>query len=231
MSRGIAARTSIQGLGHCGSCHTPRGIAFQEKALDESGSAYLTGGVLDGWFASNLTGEHNVGLGRWSEADLQAFLKTGANAHASAFGSMTGVINNSTQAMNDDGRRRDVDVSEVAAGRGRHGCAAICVRSEGDEGVAARVPPTMPARRSIRRTACIATAWTARGFAPMLAPLAGNPNVLEKDASSLINVTLNGTRRSGDPGHSRAVSDAEVRAGAERPADRRCADVHSCRME
>jgi mono/diheme cytochrome c family protein len=27
----------------------------------------------------------------------------------------------------------------------------------------------------------------------MLAPLAGNPNVLEKDASSLINVTLNGT--------------------------------------
>jgi mono/diheme cytochrome c family protein len=32
-----------------------------------------------------------------------------------------------------------------------------------------------------------------RGFAPMLAPLAGNPNVLEKDPSSLINVTLNGT--------------------------------------
>ena len=27
----------------------------------------------------------------------------------------------------------------------------------------------------------------------MLAPLAGNPNVLAKDASSLINVTLNGT--------------------------------------
>ena len=27
----------------------------------------------------------------------------------------------------------------------------------------------------------------------MLAPLAGNPNVLEHDASSLINVTLNGT--------------------------------------
>ena len=27
-----------------------------------------------------------------------------------------------------------------------------------------------------------------RGFAPMLAPLAGNPNVLEHDASSLINI-------------------------------------------
>ncbi len=33
-----------------------------------------------------------------------------------------------------------------------------------------------------------------RAFAPLLAPLAGNPNVLEKDASSLINVTLNGTQ-------------------------------------
>ena len=54
--------------------------------------------MLDGWFASNLTGEHNVGLGRWSEADVTQFLKTGANAHASAFGSMTDVINNSTQA-------------------------------------------------------------------------------------------------------------------------------------
>jgi alcohol dehydrogenase (quinone), cytochrome c subunit len=32
-----------------------------------------------------------------------------------------------------------------------------------------------------------------RAFAPLLAPLAGNPNVLENDASSLINVTLNGT--------------------------------------
>ncbi|ONV89244.1 alcohol dehydrogenase, partial [Burkholderia cenocepacia] len=32
-----------------------------------------------------------------------------------------------------------------------------------------------------------------RGYAPLLAPLAGNPNVLEADASSLINVTLNGS--------------------------------------
>jgi alcohol dehydrogenase (quinone), cytochrome c subunit len=32
-----------------------------------------------------------------------------------------------------------------------------------------------------------------RGFAPMLAPLAGNPNVLESNNVSLINVTLNGT--------------------------------------
>jgi mono/diheme cytochrome c family protein len=32
-----------------------------------------------------------------------------------------------------------------------------------------------------------------RGAAPYLAPLAGNPNLLEKDASSLVNVVLNGS--------------------------------------
>src|SRR6516164_3439308 len=32
----------VQGLGHCGACHTPRGVAWQEKALDEGSSIYLS---------------------------------------------------------------------------------------------------------------------------------------------------------------------------------------------
>ena len=31
----------VEGLGHCGACHTPRGWAFQEKAVDDSKDAYL----------------------------------------------------------------------------------------------------------------------------------------------------------------------------------------------
>ncbi len=92
----------VQGLGHCGSCHTPRGVGFQEKALDEGGSAFLSGAALDNWFASNLTAEPNTGLGRWSDAEVAQFLKTGANRHATAFGAMVGVINHSTQALSDD---------------------------------------------------------------------------------------------------------------------------------
>ncbi|MEM5369589.1 cytochrome c [Paraburkholderia azotifigens] len=182
----------IQGLGHCGSCHTPRGVAFQEKALDESGSAFLTGGLLDNWFASNLTGEHNVGLGRWSEADVAQFLKTGANQHASAFGAMASVINNSTQAMT------DADVAAMSRylkslpSAGGSGGAAYAYDAK-----ATKVSLTRPANDAGAR---VYTAYCmhchgvdGRGFAPMLAPLAGNPNVLEKDPSSLINVTLNGT--------------------------------------
>ncbi|MGF6289261.1 c-type cytochrome [Paraburkholderia youngii] len=182
----------VQGLGHCGSCHTPRGVAFQESALDESGSAFLSGALLDGWFASNLTGEHNAGLGRWSDEDLRTFLKTGANRHASAFGAMTSVINNSTQALSDQ------DIAAMSA-------YLKSLPPVGGNGAAAYTYDPQATKVSLDRPANDAGArvYTAfcmhchgvdgRGFAPMLAPLAGNPNVLAKDASSLINVTLNGT--------------------------------------
>jgi alcohol dehydrogenase (quinone), cytochrome c subunit len=182
----------VQGLGHCGSCHTPRGIAFNEKALDESGDDYLTGALLDGWFASNLTGVHNTGLGRWSAADLAQFLKTGANQHASAFGAMTSVINNSTQAMN------DADIGAMSAylrslpAAGGDGGPAYAYDPQATKVSLSR--PANDAGARVYTAYCMHCHGTdGRGFAPMLAPLAGNPNVLEKDASSLINVTLNGT--------------------------------------
>ncbi len=181
----------IQGLGHCGSCHTPRGFAFQERALDESGIAYLTGAALDGWFASNLTGEHNVGLGRWSEVDIAAFLKTGANSHASSFGSMTIVINNSTQAMT------DIDIAAMATylkslpAVGSAG--ALRYSYDGQATKALLTRPASDRGARIYAEYCMhCHGADGRGFAPMLAPLAGNPNVMERDASSLINVTLNG---------------------------------------
>src|SRR5258708_21545094 len=75
----------VQGLGHCGSCHTPRGVAFQEKANDESSDLFLSGALLDGWKASSLRGDMNAGLGRWSEEAIAEFLKTGRNDHATVF--------------------------------------------------------------------------------------------------------------------------------------------------
>jgi len=183
----------IQGLGHCSACHTPRGIAFQEKALDESGSAWLTGGVLDGWFASNLTGEQNVGLGRWSDADLTTFLKTGANAHASAFGSMTDVINHSTQGMNDqDLAAMSAYLKSLSAAGGTN---APAYTYDPKATAALLQHPANDAGAKVYTAYCMhCHGVDGRAFAPLLAPLAGNPNVLEKDASSLINVTLNGTR-------------------------------------
>src|SRR5690606_6181870 len=47
----------VQGLGHCGACHTPRGLLFQEAAMDESDSDFLSGALLDHWYASSLNGD------------------------------------------------------------------------------------------------------------------------------------------------------------------------------
>ncbi|MDD5460240.1 MAG: cytochrome c [Methylococcales bacterium] len=87
----------VQTLGHCGACHTPRGFGFQERAYTESSPIYLSGGLVDNWFAVNLRGDAAAGLGQWSEADIAAFLKTGHGGHIAAFGSMVEVIENSTQ--------------------------------------------------------------------------------------------------------------------------------------
>ncbi|MGH8256683.1 MAG: c-type cytochrome, partial [Steroidobacteraceae bacterium] len=91
----------VQSLGHCGACHTPRGWLFEEKALTQSKRIYLSGAPLDDWSAADLDGDAAFGLGRWSEADLVQFLKTGHNASGTAFGSMIDVINYSTQYLSD----------------------------------------------------------------------------------------------------------------------------------
>ncbi|TMV85142.1 c-type cytochrome, partial [Thioclava sp. BHET1] len=52
----------VQGPGHCGSCHTPRSVAFNEKAMDQSSKLYLSGALLDGWYAPSLRADPNTGL-------------------------------------------------------------------------------------------------------------------------------------------------------------------------
>jgi mono/diheme cytochrome c family protein len=95
-------RYLVTGLGHCSTCHTPRGVALQEKAgTDADGPAFLSGAVLEGWLARNLRGDKADGLGAWSEQDIVELLKTGRNAHGAAVGSMSDVVQHSTQYMSD----------------------------------------------------------------------------------------------------------------------------------
>ncbi|ADP10427.1 Gluconate 2-dehydrogenase cytochrome c subunit [Erwinia sp. Ejp617] len=92
----------VEGLGHCGACHTPRSITMQEKALnDGEGSDYLSGSSapIDGWTASNLRGDSGDGLGRWTEEQLVQFLRSGRNDNTAVFGGMTDVVQHSLQHL------------------------------------------------------------------------------------------------------------------------------------
>ncbi|AVA37905.1 alcohol dehydrogenase (quinone), cytochrome c subunit [Cupriavidus metallidurans] len=102
-------RYLVEGLAHCGACHTPRGWGLQEKALSDDGKTYLSGGVIDNFLAKNLRGDRKDGLGTWTQDEIFAFLKSGRTKHSAAFGGMSEVVENSMQHVN------DADLTAIAA--------------------------------------------------------------------------------------------------------------------
>lgn len=101
----------VEGPGHCGACHTPRGIAYQEKSLNLAAgpnSDFLSGAVIDGWRAKSLRSEAR-GLASWSQADLADFFATGRTDLVAAFGAMADVVEHSTRYMNES------DIAAMAA--------------------------------------------------------------------------------------------------------------------
>ncbi|WP_438766810.1 c-type cytochrome [Kushneria sp. TE3] len=96
----------VEGLGHCGSCHTPRGLAQQEKALDDNGGDdYLAGADLNDWWAPSLRGGEGGdgrGLESWSAEEIAEYLQTGRNVHATVGGEMTSVVAHSTSHLSDE---------------------------------------------------------------------------------------------------------------------------------
>lgn len=180
----------VQGLGHCGACHTARGFAWQEKALDETSSGYLGGAELDAWYAPNLRGDLRTGLGGWSKEEIATFLKHGHNQRATAFGSMVDVVNNSTPYMSDDDINAMADYlkslqpAETQPAFAYDDATTKALHS----GHAAQAGATV-----YTGTCANCHGFDAKGFAPFIPPLAGNPVVLEKNPSSLINLVLNGS--------------------------------------
>jgi mono/diheme cytochrome c family protein len=90
----------VDGLGHCGECHTPRNAFMQLTAVTRSaGPQYLRGALIENYFAPSLRSDGPGSLKDWREEELAQFLLNGANSRGIAFGSMSDVIIHSTQHM------------------------------------------------------------------------------------------------------------------------------------
>lgn len=185
----------VQGLGHCGSCHTPRGLFFQEKALTDDDEAFLTGETLEGWYAPNLrgSGEQNHPLQRWSEEDIVAYLATGRNDHSAVVGEMTSVVAHSTSQMAEE------DLYSIAAylkslhADGR----APASSNTGEETEAmltrADVEDDLGARLYLDN--CNACHFAnGQGASQVFPSLVGSSLVNADDATGLIRVILSGAR-------------------------------------
>jgi nicotinate dehydrogenase subunit B len=66
----------VEGLGHCGACHTPRNRLGAERG----GAAHLAGAFAEGWEAPALTALSRAPI-PWSEDELFAYLRTGTSRH------------------------------------------------------------------------------------------------------------------------------------------------------
>jgi mono/diheme cytochrome c family protein len=83
----------VEGLGHCGACHTPTNLLGGSK----TSRRYQGGDAGMHWYAPGLGGNLRDGVGNWTSAEIVEYLKTGANAKSATAGPMTEVVMNSTR--------------------------------------------------------------------------------------------------------------------------------------
>lgn len=214
----------VEGLGHCGACHTPRALTMQEKSLSASdGNAFLSGSApLEGWIAKSLRGDHKDGLGSWSEEQLVQFLKTGRSDRSAVFGGMSDVVVHSMQYMSQD------DLTAIA--RYLKSLPAVDPKDQPhqyDKQVADALwkgDDSKPGA-SVYIDNCAACHRTdGHGYTRVFPALAGNPVLQTADATSLINIVLNGGTL---PATHTAPSTFTMPAFAWRLSDQEVADVVS----
>lgn len=183
----------VEGLGHCGTCHTPRAISLQEKALTNAdGDEFLSGGApIEGWIAKDLRGSPVTGLGRWSEQDIVQFLKSGRNEHTAVFGGMSEVVDHSLQHLT------DADLTAIARYLKtlppRAGEATVAGNDDG--GVTRKLHDLLPDSLGARVYAdsCMACHRSnGAGYAQTFPSLAGNTVLNDPAADSVIKIVLTG---------------------------------------
>ena len=168
----------VEGLGHCGTCHTPKNLLGGDK-----NSAFLGGANLQGWVAPDITANSHSGIGGWSAEDIVQYLKTGANRFDIASGPMAEEVEHSSQHWKDE------DLMAVA----------VYLKDEPKD---VAVPKALPASeaamvsgKAIYADRCSAChVGNGEGVDGLFPKLAKAPLVNGADAASMIRVVLAGSR-------------------------------------
>lgn len=214
----------IEGLGHCGFCHTPRNAAGVEKAQWASqGPDFLSGGDdYAGWIAINLRGDNPYGLARRSVEDLTRFFLTGRNDPTSAFGKMLEVVETSTHYLT----REDAvamarylkslppkNPSAKPYAENKAEARALWKGDDGKTGAATYVDSCAACHRT-----------DGSGYVNFFPELRGNPVLFSENPVSLIHIVLQGQTM---PGFAAAPSYMTMPPFGWRLNDQQIADVVS----
>jgi mono/diheme cytochrome c family protein len=129
----------VEGLGHCGACHTPRNFLGAEKR----GQAYA-GGESEGWIAPALNADAPAAV-PWDVERLRAYLTHGYDdLHGVAAGPMAPVVQNLRGVPADDVRAIATYVAAVAGAstpESQARASKATARARGEAGAAARASP------------------------------------------------------------------------------------------
>ena len=211
----------VEGLGHCGACHTPRGIGYQEKATDDGDAAFLAGGpVLDGWVAPSLRLGGTDSGKQWTMLDLVDFLGTGRSLHWAAFGGMSDVIRHSGQYMTAEDQQ--AIAKYLMALHPAETKAGAPVRPDGTASALHAGDISRPGAAAYVDSCAACHRTDGAGYERVFPKLAGNPAVLQDDASNLITVILKGSTL---PATAKAPSQFTMPPFGPRLSDQEAADL------
>ncbi|WP_168879815.1 cytochrome c [Rhizobium sp. P28RR-XV] len=169
----------VEGLGHCGTCHTPKNFLGGDENSD-----FLTGATLQDWYAPNITADPHKGIGAWTDEDIITYLKTGTNRFDTASGPMAEEVENSSRHWTDADLKAVATYLKESAGADAKSPAAL-----------AATDARMVAGREIYADRCSACHTPNGEGVPKLFPqLAKAPLVNGDDATSLMRVVLAGSR-------------------------------------
>jgi mono/diheme cytochrome c family protein len=172
----------VEGLGHCGACHTPLN-AFGANKADQ----FLQGNRISDWTAPNITNDQQSGLGKWSVEEIVQYLKTGQTRTSIAGGPMKEVVEYSTSKM------PDTDLKAIA----------VYLKERGAAGAPAPAPippsdPRMQVGEAIFVDTCSAChTRNGAGIEHIFPRLAGNAIVKQDDPTTLVRIVLTGVRGAG----------------------------------
>jgi mono/diheme cytochrome c family protein len=176
----------VEGLGHCGACHSPKNFAGAPKR-DKA----FQGGYGENWYATSLGGDLHDGLGQWSTDDIVQYLKTGVNKRAAAFGPMSEVVHDSTQHLDEKDLHamavylKDLPPHESPAN------ATVASAAGGNTPDADRVARG----HGLYIDDCAGCHMeNGEGIAGVFPPLKGNNVVQSKDPETVVHIILSGAK-------------------------------------
>ncbi|WP_049621210.1 cytochrome c [Frateuria defendens] len=207
-------------LGHCEECHTPRNALFAVKR-----SQALSGEVLQGWKAYNITADKTYGIGGWTDRQLADYLSTGhAAGRGTASGPMGEVVQNSLQYLTPEdigalvAYLRAVEPRQGAAGSELNEQPPLALASTADAPGAEELARGGLGQHLFQGACAGCHLWNGQGRQSAEAALLGTQAVNDPAAYNLTQVILHGTTlqtahgQTSMPSFGRAYTDTEVAA-------------------